>query len=448
MKTFDLAVIGTGTATSAVDVCSREGWKVAVIDDRAYGGTCALRGCNPKKVLVDAAGVVDLVRRTTGTLIEGEEPRIDWRQLMEFKRSFTEPVAPGREQKYRESGVAQYHGRAHFVSPHALQVGEEILEAKKILLANGASPMKLRIPGEEQVTTSDEFLELDALPEEIIFIGGGYISMEFAHVAARAGARVTILERGERILKPFEAELVNRLVEHSRSIGIEFQLNHDVKRIDQEGEVLWVRCSHGDETVSYQAPLVVHGGGRVPNTEGLDLEKGEVEYDDRGVKVNEYLQSISNPAVYAAGDISQHSAPPLSPVAMYEGDLVATNLLQGNIEKPDYRGIPSVCFTVPALASVGLREREIEEAGIRYRKSEGDLSAFSSVRRVGESCAAYQVYIDEENDLLLGAHLVGPEASEVINLFAMAIRLNIRSTELKSMMFAFPTSSFDIQYML
>src|SRR6266852_4424606 len=198
MKKFDLVAIGTGAAASAVaSRCRSAGWQVAIVDSRPFGGTCALRGCDPKKVLVGAAEVIDWSRRMQGNGVRAERALVDWPELMRFKRAFTEPVPKQTEQWMTKSGIATFHGRARFVGPAAVQVGDDVLDAANVVVAAGATPVDLNIPGAEHALTSEQFLELDSLPGRIVFIGGGYISFEFAHVAARADARAVILHRGE-----------------------------------------------------------------------------------------------------------------------------------------------------------------------------------------------------------------------------------------------------------
>ena len=201
-KKFDLVVIGTGSAAStAASKCRAAGWSVAVVDSRPFGGTCALRGCDPKKVLVGAAALIDWVRRMEST---GDNARIEWPELMRFKRTFTDPVSKQREKSFAEAGIETFHGSARFTGPTNVQVGEDVLEGRHVLIATGAKPQKLNIPGEEHLTTSEQFLELDSLPRRIVFVGGGYISFEFAHISVRCGAKVTLLHRGERPLERFE----------------------------------------------------------------------------------------------------------------------------------------------------------------------------------------------------------------------------------------------------
>ena len=448
-KEFDVVAIGTGSGASSVaSRCRKAGWQVAIVDSRPFGGTCALRGCDPKKVLVGAADVVDWVRRLKDRGILGAQVRIDWRELMRFKRSFTEPVPKHREEGFAQAGIAAFHGRARFVGPTTVQVSDDVLEARYVVVATGQRPATLKIPGAEHLTTSDQFLELDDLPPRIVFIGGGYISVEFAHVAARAGAQVTLLHRGPRPLPRFDPDLVDKLVQRTREFGVDVRLQTQAEAIEKRGDRLMVRASAGGEERVFEAGVVVHGAGRVPEIDDLNLEKAGVEWNEQGVKVNEYLQSVSNPAVYAAGDAAASGGPPLTPAAGYEGQIVAANLLEGNHRKPDYMGIPTVAFTIPPLASVGLQEQTAREQGLRFKTNFQDTSGWYSSRRVSEKCSAFKVSVEEDTDRILGAHLLGPQADELINIFALAIRSGLRASDLKEMLFAYPTHASDVRYML
>lgn len=446
---FGLVAIGTGSGASAVaSRCRSAGWQVAIVDSRAFGGTCALRGCDPKKVLVGAAEIVDWNRRMEGKGIRAEQARIEWPELMRFKRSLIEAVPKNREEGFARAGVAGFHGRARFVGPTAVRVGDDVLEGQYVVVATGQKPARLNIPGEEHLTTSDQFLELETLPPRIVFIGGGYISFEFAHVAVRAGSGVTILHRGQRPLPRFDADLVGLLVERTRKLGVRVELQSEVKRIEGASDGLAVHASTAGQERVFQADMVVHGAGRVPEIDDLDLAGAGIEWDQRGVRVNEYLQSVSNPEVYAAGDAAASGGAPLTPVAGYEGRIVAANLLKGNHAKPNYAGVASVVFTVPPLASVGLQEETARELGLRFHTHHENTARWYSSRRIAEEYSGFKVLIEEGTDRILGAHLLGPHAEEVINLFALAIRSGLRATDLKEAMFAYPTHGSDVKYML
>lgn len=449
IQNFDLIVIGTGTAGSvAAKQCRAAGWSVAIIDCRPFGGTCALRGCDPKKMLVSAEEVMDFAHRMANNGIAFNDLHIDWSALMRFKRSFTTPIPEKNEKRFAEAGIATFHGIARFVDQTTIQVGDETLVSRYILIATGAKPAPLHIPGEEYLTTSTQFLELEQLPQRLIMVGGGYISMEFAHISARAGAQVQILHRGSRPLERFDPDLVDRLVQATRDVGIDVRLNTTVKAIEKAADrlIVYAATAQGEEILS--ADLVVHGAGRVPAIDDLDLDKAGVEREKLGISVNQYLQSVSNPTVYAAGDASASGGPPLTPVSSMEGHVVASNLLEGNHQTPDFTEIPSVVFTMPSLASVGLQEEQATQQGKKFRVNYQDTSSWYSSRRVNMKYSGYKVLVEEGSNRILGAHILGPDVEELVNLFAMAIRFNLRSEDIKKMIFAYPTVASDIGYMV
>jgi glutathione reductase (NADPH) len=448
-RKFDVIALGTGSAASAVSSRARKaGWQVAIVDSRPFGGTCALRGCDPKKVLVGAAECVDWIHRMKGKGIQAAKLRIDWPELMRFKRSFTKPVPKRREDEFRKAGIAAFHGRARFTGPTTVRVGSETLVGRYVVIATGQAPADLEIPGAEHLTTSDQFMELDELPKRILFIGGGYIAFEFAHVAARVGSQITVLHRGLRPLALFDPELVDRLVERTRELGIDVHLGTEAIGIEKSSAQLTVRAVASGKTGRFQTDMVVHAAGRVPEIKDLDLDAAGIEWEKRGVRVNEFLQSVSVPAVYAAGDAAASGGSPLAPVASYEGLIVAANLLQGNHQKPNYLGIPSVVFTVPPLAAVGLSEGGAREQNLKFRVKKEMTSTWYSSRRVAETCSGYKVLVEEGTDRILGAHILGSEAGEVINLFTLAIRSGMRATDLKHMLYAYPTSGSNMTRML
>ncbi len=297
-----LIVIGTGTAAQAASGRVRKaGRSVAVIDHRPFGGTCALRGCDPKKLLVSGAEAVDHARRMQGRGVTGEV-RIDWKGLIAFKRSFTDPVPSKREQSFAARGIDAFHGAARFTSPDTVAVDGRALKGRHILIASGARPAPLPIPGAEHLTTSDAFMELERLPERIVMVGGGYIAAEFSHIAARAGAKVTVLQRGERMLPHFDPDLVGWLMEKFEEIGVEVRARNEVTAVERSGNTYRVRTRTPDGEAAVEGDLVVHAAGRVPDIAELDLPAAGVAAENGRLRLNDYLQSVSNPLVYAAGD--------------------------------------------------------------------------------------------------------------------------------------------------
>jgi len=446
-RQYDLVVVGTGITSAVATRCREAGWSVAVIDRQPFGGTCALRGCVPKKILVSAADAVQGARDLTGKGVPAESLTIDWPGLMRFKRSMIGQTTERTEQSWARMGVELFHGLARFVRPTTLAVGEDRLTGRHIVLDAGSVPGPLPFPGAERLVTSDRFLDLDRMASRVLFVGGCYISFEFAHVAARAGAQVTILHRGPRPLEGFDPDLVDMLVRRSGEAGIRVELGIEVRGVDAAGDSLVVRGVQQGVERSFETDLAVHGAGRVPDLDDLDLDAGGVKREKRGVTVNQFLQSVSNPAVYAGGDAAANGLA-LTPKAEHDAGVLTNNLLEGNRRTPNYEGIASAVFTIPPLAAVGLTEEAARAAGRRFRVNHQDTAGWFNTQRVGETASGFKVLVEEETDHVLGAHLLGPRADEVINLFAVAIRLRIPARELQQVICAYPTYSSDMHYML
>ncbi len=446
-RRFDLVVVGTGSASAVATRCRQAGWTVAVVDWRPFGGTCALRGCVPKKILVGAAEAVHHVRDMATIGVPAPDLTIDWPALMRFKRSMIDGTPQHTEDSWAKIGVEQFHGRARFVDATTLAVGDDRLVGRRVLIAAGAMPAPLKFPGADRLATSEAFLNLDRMPGRVVFVGGGYISFEFAHVAARAGAQVTILHRGARPLEGFDPDLVDLLVRRTRELGIRVELDTEVLGVDAVDGGVVVRGRQRGAEHGVEADLAVHGAGRVPELDDLDLDRAGVKREKRGVTVNHYLQSVSNPAVYAGGDAAA-SGPPLTPKADHDVDVLTRNLLDGNRLAVNYDGIASAVFTVPPLASAGLTEEAAHAAGLKFRTSWKDTAGWYNTRRVGETASGFKVLVEDDSERILGAHLLGPHAAEAINVFAVAIRLKIPARDLKQVLFAYPTSTSDIRHML
>jgi glutathione reductase (NADPH) len=356
-------------------------------------------------------------------------------------------VPETHEHLYDEKGIDTYHGHARFTGRNSLMVEGEKLEARHVLIAAGAEPMELGIPGEEYFATSEDFLAMERLPRRIVLVGGGYIASEFSHIAARAGAQVTILQRGERMLEHFDPDLVGWLMDKFREIGVDVRLKTTVEAIEKQNGGLVVQASSKGGDAKFEADLVVHSAGRAPALQALDLETGGIAVEKGRLKLNDHLQSVSNPAVYAAGDAAQQG-PPLTPVSSHDAKVVAANLLEGNSHKPDYRGVPSVAFTIPPIAAVGLSEAQAREQDLKFRIQSQKASDWFTAGQTAEKTYGFKVMVEEETGRIVGAHLVGPHADEVINLFALAIRQELTADDLKTTMFAYPTGASDIGSML
>ncbi|WBU55190.1 NAD(P)/FAD-dependent oxidoreductase [Paracoccus sp. SCSIO 75233] len=442
---YDLIVIGAGMAgVAAANKCGAAGWRVAIVDALPYGGTCALRGCDPKKILRRGAEIMDAARLMQGKGIDPGDLSINWADLMAHKRGFTDPVPDKMEKGLSGNGVETLHGAARFTGSNTLEVDGTAYQSERFLVAAGAMPRPLSFTGADLVIDSTDFLNLEALPNRVLFIGGGFVSFEFAHIAARAGANPIIVDRGARPLRGFDPDLVEMLIDRSGGIGVDLMRETEIVSVSEASRAFTVEVKSGDETRTIETDLVVHGAGRVAALADLNLEAAGVDYSDKGIVVAPHLQSTTNSAVFAAGDCADTDGMPLTPVAVIEGKVAASNMLKDTQTAPDYAGIPTAVFTVPEVARVGMLESEARDAGYDVDVRFTDTGDWYSNYRIGETSAAAKVLVDKSNGKILGAHLFGPEYGELINFFGLAIKLGLAAKQLKSMTAAYPSVGSDL----
>lgn len=446
-QTFDVVVIGAGNAGLAVSaVAKKAGLSVAIIEKDGVGGTCPLRGCVPKKVLVAAAEVVDEINRASTHHIHVGKPVIDWPQLIDRKREIIGPLSPSFEESLRHKGIELIRGSAEFVDNHTIAVNNSLYEARKIVIATGSIPRSLPIEGFHHVITSDDILELEELPTSLLFIGAGVVSLEFSHVFARAGVKVTLLEVASRPLPEWEEEIVEKLVLESKKLGITIITSVEIKSIKKNNSGFVLHFFQDRQEKSIQADLVANGAGRIPDVEKLNLEAAHIEHEGHRILLDEFLRSRSNPDVFVAGDPT--SSAQLSPAATYEGKIVGHNLTNNNLISPDYSAIPSCVFTIPALSSIGLTEIEAKEKNLEFISKTKDLTSWLSGRTYAESTAFSKILIEKETNRILGAHIIGHDGPELINLLALAMKHGISSNQIKEMVFAYPTFCSDLIHMV
>ncbi len=446
---FDLIVIGAGMAgIAAANKCAAQGWVVAIVDMLPYGGTCALRGCDPKKILRRSAEIIDSARLMRGKGIDDAGLSINWPDLMRHKHGFTDPVSQNVEDGLAGNGVATLHGHAIFTGARRIEIEGRSYDADRFLVATGARPRRLELPGHEYLADSTDFLDLDGLPSRILFVGGGFVSFEFAHIAARAGSTAVIVDRGERPLKNFDPDLVALLVERGRKVGIELIRTTTIVAVQPSDGGYQVTLDHDGTRETIETDLVVHGAGRVAELDDLGLDAAKVEWGEHGIKVAGHLQSTTNPAIWAAGDAAQTQGMPLTPVAVSEAKVAASNMIRGTTTTPGYAGIPTAVFTIPELARVGMLESEARAAGINLTVRYSDTSGWYSNYRIGETTAAAKILINQSNDQIVGAHLLGPEYGELVNTLGLAIKLGLTTRQLKSASAAYPTVGSDLGSML
>ncbi len=445
---FDLIIIGSGSAATTVAFrVLKDRKKIAVIDQKAIGGTCALRGCDPKKILVGVTDSLEAAKRLRGHGISKLRGDIDWGELMEFKRSFTESMSRGIEESLRNNGIEVIHGRAKFIGPDSLEVDGKTLKADKFLIASGVKAATLNFPGSDLLIDNEGFLSMSSLPKKLVFVGGGYISVEFASIARKAGSEVTIIQHSDRMLVNFDTEMAESLTSLLRDSGIEILVNTSVKEISEVDGRFQIKLSREGKGEIIYADTVVHGAGREFDSD-MGLDVGNVKWSKKGVTVNDYLQSVSNPIVYAAGDSADTEGPKLTPVAAMEGTVAAENILGGNTVKADYTGIPTTVFSSPPLAMVGITENEASRKGLKISVKKGDMTSWYNSKRRNVHKAFYKIIMDEESNRILGAHILGENSEETINIFSLAIRLKIDVKTLSSTPFTYPSDTNDIKYMI
>ncbi|WFE77316.1 NAD(P)/FAD-dependent oxidoreductase (plasmid) [Roseinatronobacter sp. S2] len=423
------------------------GWKVAIVDQLPYGGTCALRGCDPKKMLVSVTEGVEQAQAMAGKGLVAA-PRVDWAEMMAFKRTFTDAM-PGRiEAGHDKAGIATLHGTARFTAPDTVEIDGVAHRARHFHIATGARPASLGIPGEVHLITSTDFLELPECPRRIAFVGGGYIAMEFAHIAARSGAEaVTVLQRGARILPNFDPDLTEILAEATKALGVTVHTGAEVSGIARDGDAFRVHFDTPDGPQDILCDRVVHAAGRMPNIDTLNLDAAGVQAGARGITVSAAMRT-TNSAIFAAGDCA-YSGPNLTPVSANEARVAAKNLLAGqDAREITYPPIPSTVFTLPPMASVGLSEAAAKEEGrevdVHFARTEDWYSSL----RVGAKASGYKVLVERKTGLILGAHLIGPGAEEQINIFAMAMGAGLTANQIKAAIFAYPSYASDLGSMV
>ena len=446
---FDVLVLGSGNAgMAAASAAQVAGLRTAVVEAHTAGGVCPTRGCVPKKVLVAAAQTLDAIGRARSHQIEVGPPVLDWAALIERKETFVEGVPEAFEQGLARKGIPLIRGRARFTGPNEVTVGATAYRATNIVVATGSVPRPLPIPGAEHLITSDELLDLREQPESVTFVGAGVIAFEFAHVLARAGTRVTLLEVAPRVLSTIDADAAREIHDATRKLGVHIDTGVSIERIERSRAGHRVRFRGADGTVrDVVSDIVVNGAGRIANVATLDLHLAGVTVESGRVSLDAQLRSTENPAIWFAGDAIA-GPPQLSPLATYEGQLVGHNLTHEDKREVAYGHQPAAIYTVPAVATVGLTEQQAQEAGYDVESVVNHMREWRSARTYAESTAWAKVLVDRATDRVLGAHLVGHGAEETIHTFALAIEKGLPAAELRSRVYAYPTFHSDIKFLV
>jgi glutathione reductase (NADPH) len=433
---FDLFTIGAGSGgVAASRRAGSHGARVAICEADRVGGTCVLRGCVPKKLLVYASHLRDELEDAAGYGWSlGGTPTLDWARLIAAKDAELDRLNAIYLRLLASSGVETIEGRGVLVDPHTVEVRGRRYTAERILISTGGSPHVPDVPGAELGITSDEALSLPQVPRRLLVVGGGYIAVELAGVFAGAGSQVTLLVRGYGVLRDFDGDVHAALAEEMQRRGIAIQNHSEVEAVERSGDALVVRC-RGDQ--DHEADVVLWATGRWPNTRGLGLEELGVALDDRGAIIVDEWSRTNVPGVFAVGDATPR--PNLTPVAIADGRALAETLFNDNPTKVDHEGVPTAVFSQPQVGTVGLTEKQARD---RYPHVDVYRTNFRPMKHIlpgRQERAMMKLVVDRDGDRVLGVHMVGPDAAEIIQGFAVALKCGATKKQLDATIGIHPT---------
>ncbi|MBI1732681.1 MAG: glutathione-disulfide reductase [Gammaproteobacteria bacterium] len=415
---FDLFVIGAGSGgVRAARLSARFGARVAIAEERYLGGTCVNVGCIPKKLFVYASHFGEDFADARGFGWEAATAEFHWPRLLTNKNREIGRLHGVYARLLRDSGAQLIDGRAQLVDPHTVVVGEKRRTAERILVATGGWPRVPEFPGHEHAITSNEVFQLPDLPRRAVVVGGGYIAVEFAGILHGLGVHTTQLYRGDLFLRGFDHECRTFLAAEVRKRGVDLRFNSEVVSISKTGAYLRMLLADG---TALETDLVLYATGRGPNTSALGLEAAGVRTRPGGaIEVNESLQT-SVPHIYAIGDVTDRIK--LTPVATAEGTVLARSLFGGQPSGVDYRGIPSCIFSQPNFAMVGLTEEAARKNGNGISVFRSSFTPLKQTLGGRSEKTLMKLIVDKATDRVLGAHMVGPDAGEIIQGIAVAMK--------------------------
>ncbi|MHB2248110.1 glutathione-disulfide reductase [Pseudomonas fitomaticsae] len=436
---FDLYVIGAGSGgVRAARFAAGFGAKVAVAESRYLGGTCVNVGCVPKKLLVYGAHFAEDFEQSSGFGWSLGEADFDWATLIANKDREINRLNGIYRNLLVNSGVTLHEAHAKIVGPHEVEVNGERYTAKNILIATGGWPQIPEIPGHEHAISSNQAFFLKELPKRVLVVGGGYIAVEFAGIFHGLGANTTLLYRGDLFLRGFDGSVRNHLKEELTKRGMDLQFNADIARIDKQSDGS-LKATLKDGRV-LGADCVFYATGRRPMLDNLGLENTDVQLDDKGfIKVDEQYQT-TEPSILALGDVIGRVQ--LTPVALAEGMAVARRLFKPEQYRPvDYKMIPTAVFSLPNIGTVGLTEEEAREAGHDVVIYESRFRPMKLTLTDCQERTLMKLVVDGKSDKVLGCHMVGPDAGEIVQGLAIALKAGATKRDFDDTVGVHPTAA-------
>jgi glutathione reductase (NADPH) len=415
---FDMITIGAGSGGVASSRrAGSYGARVAICEELRVGGTCVLRGCVPKKLLVYGSQFAEAFADAAGFGWTVEPPRFDWPALIEAKDKEIGRLSQIYINMLKNSGVEIIDGHAALVDPHTVEIAGRAYTAENILIASGSWPETPQIPGIEHVISSNEALDLEELPRRIVIVGGGYIAVEFAGIFNGLGSEVVELIRRDELLYGFDDDIRVALGQEMRGRGVELHSRTHVARIEKQAAGYSVSTTTGRE---FTTDVVMYATGRAPNTKGLGLAEVGVQTNQDGAVVVDDWQRSSVPNIYAIGDVTDRIN--LTPVAIAEGRALAETLFNNNATKMDHENVPCAVFSQPPIGAVGLTE---ERARRQYGEVDIYMARFKPMKNTlsgREERTVMKLIVDPRSDRVLGCHMLGPDAPEIIQGLAIAVK--------------------------
>ncbi|WP_192558108.1 glutathione-disulfide reductase [Pseudomonas allokribbensis] len=436
---FDLYVIGAGSGgVRAARFAAGFGAKVAVAESRYLGGTCVNVGCVPKKLLVYGAHFAEDFEQSSGFGWSLGEANFDWATLIANKDREINRLNGIYRNLLVNSGVTLHEAHAKIVGPHEVEVNGERFTAKNILIATGGWPQIPEIPGHEHAISSNQAFFLKELPKRVLVVGGGYIAVEFAGIFHGLGAETTLLYRGDLFLRGFDGSVRKHLQEELTKRGMNLQFNADIERIDKQADGS-LKATLKDGRV-LEADCVFYATGRRPMLDNLGLENTEVQLDDKGfIKVDEQYQT-TEPSILALGDVIGRVQ--LTPVALAEGMAVARRLFKPEQYRPvDYKMIPTAVFSLPNIGTVGLTEEEARKAGHDVVIYESRFRPMKLTLTECQERTLMKLVVDGKTDKVLGCHMVGPDAGEIVQGLAIALKAGATKRDFDDTIGVHPTAA-------
>ncbi len=433
-----MVIIGGGPAGYVAAIhASHLGARVALVEKDKLGGTCLNRGCIPTKALVRSTEALLEARMANNFGIDVGNIKINFPKIMARKSRVVSQLVSGVEQLMKANKISVHSGTGRILSPHLVKVNDEEIATRKLIIATGSESALLPIPGLDLpgVLTTDDILELKEPPESLVVIGGSHVGVEFASIFNVLGTKVTIVKRRPLLLEPIDEEIGRRFAQTLPRQGIEVKIGAAVKAIRREGSVLKVVWDTPGGEQGVEGQMVLMATGRVPYTEGLSLSELGIKIDGRAIVVNEHLET-NIPDVYAIGDVLGKSM--LAHVASYEGEVAVENAL-GRSRQADYRAVPSCIFTQPEIAGVGITEKEAKESSIPHKVSKFPFAACGRAVTMDETMGMVKMICDAENGRVLGVHIMGPHASNLIAEGVLAIQLGATAKDVAHTIHAHPT---------